>query len=885
MNSSFLPDLVHRPDGPAADEPAIVSSDGDLSYGDLWRRVDAITGSLYRSGVAPGDHVGLFFLRSADYVASLLATWLVGAVAVPVDPEFPAERVDQILSAADPRLVLHMGTTEHGDQAVTPGRWFDISSLSLGVDDAANKVPAPEWAREGAAARPALILFTSGSTGTPKGVVLHHLGLCNRLEWGHTQYSFEASDRVLHKASIAFDASIHEIFSPLVAGGTLVIAPPGLQYDSLGLVRLMQDANVTTAHFVPSMLRYVLEEPELAYCSDLRRVFCGGEALDMDRVRSFRDTLPECDLFNQYGPTETSVNATYWDCRESYDGDIAPIGRPISSVHCYVLDEDMSPVEDGRTGELWIGGIAVGVGYLGDEVQTEARYRPDPFAASAGRMYRTGDLVRRAAAGYLEFRGRLDDQVKVRGIRVEPEEVAAVLRRHPMVHDAAVVAVPDEDSGVRLVAYAVAKRRNAPVVDGLQRVQMPNGLGVATPSPDEAIFLYRQIFEQDEYSRFGVSLSDASVVVDIGANIGLFSLWAHRQAADVRLISVEPNPDALPYLRLNLELHTVQSEVVPVAVTDQVGSAELTSFPQLSYLSGLGPRQQAAADLVHSHYESTDASSGDLTENEKASLLLAAERRLQATAHVVPTTDLSGLFDQLELERVDLLKINAEGAELSILQGLRADHWHNVRQVCLEVERSSVVGAEIKAILDGAGFVVHEVNDWSVGADADVTYVYATREEDKTRIDPARTGTTSGIAETGTTLLTARALRAYIAPLLPPAMRPDQFVLLEELPRLPNGKVSRRHLPEPAPIVRSTADRSAEGGLEEQLREIWRQVLHVDAIKDDDDFLALGGHSMLALRISARVREAIGVEIAPNSCLQAPTFAEWLAVVAQQPVR
>ncbi|MET7802443.1 amino acid adenylation domain-containing protein, partial [Streptomyces decoyicus] len=724
MDSFFVPDLLHRPEPGAPEALAIVSADGELSYADMWDRIHATVGLLRGADVMPGAQVGLFFLRSAEYVTSLMAAWLVGAVAVPIDPELPAERIDAIIGAADLRLVLHGGTTAHRDQDLTPNRWRDVGNLPT-----YDGMPPSDWPREGAAGRPALILFTSGSTGTPKGVVLHHAGLHNRLEWGHIRYAFDASDRVLHKASIAFDASIHEIFSPLAAGGTLVIAPPGLQFDSLGLVRLIQDANITTAHFVPSMLRYVLEEPELAYCTDLRRVFCGGEALDMHRVRTFQATLPDCALFNQYGPTETSVNATFWDCREPYDGHIAPIGRPISGVRCHVLDENLSPVPDGRTGELWIGGVGVGVGYLADERQTEERFRPDPFSETGARMYRTGDLVRRAAPGYLEFRGRLDDQVKVRGVRVEPEEVAAVLRRNTMVHDAAVVAVPDEDSGARLIGYVAAKRPHAPVVDGLRRVQLPHGLGIATPSPDEALFLYRQIFEQDEYSRYGVRLGNDAVVVDIGANIGLFSLWAHQQADNVRLVSVEPNPDTLPYLKANLQLHGVRSEVVPVAVTDQAGSAELTSFPELSYLSGLGTqRHHAAAELVQSHYESTGVAGVNVTEEEKASLLLAAERRLQATAHVVPTIDLSSLFEQLSLEKVDLLKINAEGAELSILRGLDARHWHAVQQVCLEVERASVVGAEIKGILDGAGFSVHEVSDWSVGADADVTYMYATRE-------------------------------------------------------------------------------------------------------------------------------------------------------------
>ncbi|GIG63521.1 hypothetical protein Lfu02_78930 [Longispora fulva] len=876
MATQSLTDLLHRPDGPAADEPAIVSADGELSYRDLWRRVADTAVLLRRAGVEPADPVGLYFARSADYVTALLATLSIGAVGVPVDSEFPENRVRQVLDAVKPRVVLY---AEDGPPVPADSQsadWLDVGAVrEVGVE----WVPAPvseEWRGSVDGEHPALILFTSGSTGRPKGVRLHHAGLRNRLAWGHERYGFDATDRVLHKASIAFDASIHEIFSPLIAGGTLVIAPPGLQFDSFGLVRLIQDAAVTTAHFVPTMLRYMVDEAELEYCTDLRRVFCGGEALDMAMVRRFRSLL-SCDLFNQYGPTETSVSVTFWDCSEPFDGDIAPIGEPITGVSCHVLDGDMVPVEAGAVGELWLGGVAVGQGYLDDEAQTRERFVPDTFAVGGGRLYRTGDLVRLDPAGYLEFRGRVDDQVKVRGVRVEPEEVGAVLRQHPMVRDAAVVAVTDETDGVRLVAYVAAKRRHSPIVNGLRRTRLPNGMAVAAPSPDEALFLYRQIFEHDEYSRFGVRLGDGAVVVDVGANIGLFSLWAHHQAADVRLVAVEPNPDALAYLRTNLEAHGIDAEVVPVAITDHIGTAELTSFPELTYLSGLGSgRGEAAAELVQSHYRHTVVAGGaEVTEDERSSLLRDAERRLGSQTHVVPTTDLSNLFEQFHLTRVDLLKINTEGAELSVLRGLRPEHWSRVGQVCLEMERSSVVGPEIRRILEDAGFRVREIGDWSVGEDADVSYLYATRDSDQS---PPVPGT---MLPAPSEMLTARMVHDFTAG-LHSAMRPGRIVFVEDLPRLPNGKVSRVDLPAPPdPGPQTGAETEPDGGRDAALREIWRSALGVDAVLDDDSFVGLGGHSLVALRISARMRATLGLDVQPNSCLRAPTFADWLVATVR----
>ncbi|ARP69127.1 thioester reductase [Streptomyces pluripotens] len=870
MQPIYVPDLLRAADAVPEGTPAVLSADGELSYRDLWDQVAAVARQLRSVGVEPGDHVALYLPRSAGYVSALIAVMTIGAVAVPMDPEFPADRLVQVIAAAKPRVILR--EDDNHPAALGPAAWLAVETQCRPGD--AESLAAATWRERPAREQTAVILFTSGSTGRPKGVRLHHAGLCNRLEWGHQHYRMAQDDRVLHKASHAFDAAIHEIFSPLIAGGTLVIAPPGLQFDSLGIVRLIQEAEVTTAHFVPSVLRYVLDEDELAYCTSLRRVFCGGEALDMTLVRRFRSLLP-AELYNGYGPTETSVNATYWDCSEPYDGDIAPVGRPIGNVACHILGEDLAPVPAGETGELWISGIGVGGGYLDDDALTAERFRPDPFASNGTLMYRTGDRVRQADAGYLEFRGRIDDQVKVRGVRVEPEEVGTVIRRHPLVHDAAVVGLPDGSDGVRLVAYVAAKPVHSPLVGGLSRTELPNGLAVATPSPDEALFLYRQIFEEDEYARFGLRISTDAVIVDVGANIGLFSLWAARQADGVRVVAVEPNPDTLPYLTANLKLNGVSADLVPMAVTDRSGTATLTSFPQLSYLSGLGPdREAAAAELVQSHYRTAGAGgTGTANETELAQLRQDTERRLAAARHQVPTTDLSTIFDRFELDAVDLLKINTEGAELDVLRGLRPEHWPRVRQVCLEVERASTVGPDIRKILTNAGFSLYEIDDWNVDTTADVTYVYATRETHGT--PPAARVRE---AHKGPGLLTAREIRRHAAAHLPSAMQPSQVVFVENLPRLPNGKVAKLQLPAPPAIPAPAADTPADG-ITEQLRELWREVLSVDAVGDDDDFLSLGGHSLLALRVTARARSIVHTDATPSACLKAPTFAEWLAEV------
>ena len=427
-----LDDLIVRPIGADAHRTAVVSVAGEHDYAWLWKEIRRVQAELDAAGVRPGDRVALVLPRSAEYVVCLFAVWCAHAAAVPVDPDLPPLRQAHIIEATRPAVVL---------RAAAPGAPWPVLDTPAGTPCA-----GPDHV--------ALILFTSGSTGTPKGVVLGHAALVNRLRWGRETYGFDHTDRVLHKASSGFDASLHELFEPLMAGGCLVIAPPGTQYDSLATVRLMRSAAVTVAHFVPSVLRYVVEEDDLADCTDLRWVFCGGEPLDRELVRRFADALP-CPLVNQYGPTEAAIDVTHWDCRRAFTSAVAPLGDPVGGVRLHVLDAGQRLVPDGMPGELWIGGVALADGYLDLPELTADRFRPDPFTGS-GRMYRTGDRVVRSS-GTLEFRGRADDQVKIRGVRVEPGEVAAVLRAHGSVRDAAVVAAEREESGeLALHAYVVA---------------------------------------------------------------------------------------------------------------------------------------------------------------------------------------------------------------------------------------------------------------------------------------------------------------------------------------------------------------------------------------------------------------------------------------------
>jgi acyl-coenzyme A synthetase/AMP-(fatty) acid ligase len=298
------------------------------------------------------------------------------------------------------------------------------------------------------------VIYTSGSTGQPKGVQNEHRALVNRLTWMQQAYQLDETDAVLQKTPFSFDVSGWEFFWTLLNGAKLVIAAPSAHKDSPYLVQLIKCHQVTTVHFVPSMLGAFANTEAFEDCTSLRRLICSGEELPAGHIRAVQRKLSDCQIYNLYGPTEAAIDVTAWDCPRGFDGEVVPIGRPIANTQLYVLDQHRQPVPLGAVGEIYIGGVGVARGYLNQPQLTAQRFVADPYSAVTGaRMYRTGDLGRYRSDGNLEFLGRNDQQVKIRGFRIEPGEIEARLLAHPALREAAVIAREDAPGEKRLMAY------------------------------------------------------------------------------------------------------------------------------------------------------------------------------------------------------------------------------------------------------------------------------------------------------------------------------------------------------------------------------------------------------------------------------------------------
>ncbi|MGW3867674.1 non-ribosomal peptide synthetase, partial [Streptomyces sp. NPDC005047] len=432
---------------------AVVYGDERVSYGELDERAHRLAGVLAGRGVGPESVAAVMLERSVELVMTLLAVWKAGAAYLPVDPDHPSERLAFTLTDGRPSCVLT--TRAHAGELPA-----DLTVPVLAVDEAepagSDAAPATAGTRPVlTAGHAAYVMYTSGSTGRPKGVVVTHGGLANHLLWAQRVFGLEASDRVLHKTPFGFDASVWELWWPLMSGAALVIAAPAAHRDPAYLVELIRRKEVTAAHFVPSQLSLLVAESAAVDCTSLRMLFSGGEALTgalHQRVTSLLDV----ELHNVYGLTETTVDSTSWHGGTSEaTGGTVPIGRPVDNTRVHVLDRFLAPVPPGVAGELYVAGTGLARGYHERPGLTAERFVACPFGDSGERMYRTGDLARWTADGQLVFVGRADDQVKVRGFRVEPGEIEAVLAAHPEVARAVVIAREDTQGDERLVAYVV----------------------------------------------------------------------------------------------------------------------------------------------------------------------------------------------------------------------------------------------------------------------------------------------------------------------------------------------------------------------------------------------------------------------------------------------
>ncbi|MDQ1039021.1 amino acid adenylation domain-containing protein/non-ribosomal peptide synthase protein (TIGR01720 family)/FkbM family methyltransferase [Streptomyces sp. V3I8] len=855
----------------APEAVAVEFEDRRLSYGELNVRANRLARHLRGLGVGPGVLVALCLSRSEHLVVAVLAVLKAGGAYVPVDPASPADRVGHILIDSAPRLLVTDGALPDGlavpsvpvvDVRADADRW-----AALAEDDVTGTEVGPSDL--------AYVIYTSGSTGVPKGVMVEHHHVVRLFTSTDDQFRFDERDVWTLFHSFAFDFSVWEIWGALLHGGRLVVVPQAITRNPQDFYRLLCTSGVTVLNQTPTAFRQLVAvQAEDAEPHAVRVVVFGGEALDVASLKPWlrRPVNKNTQLVNGYGITETTVFVTFHPLTEAdVDRPVSPIGQRIADLCTYVLDRHGRPVPVGVVGELYIGGAGVTRGYLNRPELTAERFLEDPFREESGaRMYRSGDLVRLLPGGSLEYLGRNDDQVKIRGFRIELGEIEARLAEHPGIQDARVlVRAYEGEQDRRLVAYLVPAADRAPVVRELLRLErtdpeafdrtfeLPNGLTVFQRNRSETEFRYDEIFTQLRYLRNGLTIDDGDTVVDAGAGIGLFTLFAGTRSPGARIYAFEPIPPVLDPLRRNVALHGLNAKVFDCGLAAEAGEETFT----------FSRHRTAISSSV------TTAEGGPVDE--------PVDARPDSEEFTCRLRTLSEIIAEESIDRIDLLRIGVKHAGYEVLRGVRPRDWAMIRQLVIELHDVNGQLEKVMTLLKTLGYdIVCERSNRSVG-DTVLHDVYARRADDRSgRPLPGLTDTVSRQRWAGRAALLTD-VRESLRTVLPEYMLPTAHVLLEELPLTLNGKLDQKALPEP--VSKGRAHAAPRTVQERQLCDLIAEVLRVDRVGMDDNFFGLGGDSLLATRLTSRIGKTLGVNVLIRAVYEARDIAELAHTVKNAP--
>lgn len=443
---------AHRPNA-----AAILCGDRILTYAEADRRTSSLASALVAQGVGPGTIVGAMVRRSEWLPIALFGVLKADGAYLPVDPDFPAQRIHYLLQDSRvEHLIIGPGVT------VPDGFKGTVYCLpEMAPDQVTSSLPDRSSGSD-----PAYVIYTSGSTGLPKGTRVLHRSIVNQLLWMQDYFNFDSEDVFLQSTACTFDVSLFELFVWAIGGGQVAMPEPLAERDPRSLIKLVNEYRITHLHFVPSMMSaffaYLRSTAAGQELSGLKAVVCSGEALSVELVKEFRSGLGnpyEIGLYNLYGPTEAAVHASYFDCAKFEGQRLVPIGRPVWNTDLYIFDKRGKPLPKGAIGELHIGGVQVADGYLNRAELTRERFIPDPYGPfPESRLYKTGDLARFLNDGNIEYLGRNDFQIQIRGVRVEPSEIEKALTDIPAVAEAVVIALPDPAGDMQLTAYVTGER-------------------------------------------------------------------------------------------------------------------------------------------------------------------------------------------------------------------------------------------------------------------------------------------------------------------------------------------------------------------------------------------------------------------------------------------
>jgi amino acid adenylation domain-containing protein/FkbM family methyltransferase len=873
------------------DAIALVYEQHQLTYRQLNQKANQLAHYLKSLGVGPEAIVGLCVERSLQMVVGLLGVLKAGGAYLPLDHKYPQERLAFMLEDSNASLVL--GQQHLVDEL--PTAWAQILYLDSAWEEQLSSQPSHNLDIDINLNNLAYVIYTSGSTGRPKGVMVEQHSLLNLVNWHHQTYQVEQQDRATQLAAFGFDAAVWEIWPYLTCGVSLHLAEPHLPIDPEELITWLRQQQITIS-FLPTPLAEIALAQHIGQQTALRTLLTGGDCL-----QSYPKPEDNIKLHNHYGPTECSVVATaaVVPVPRETNAELPSIGRPIANTQIYVLDEQRQPVPIGVAGELYIGGAGVARGYLNRPELTAEKFITNPFNdKSESRLYRTGDLGRWRSDGQLEYIGRMDHQVKLRGFRVELGEIESAICVHSAVQQAAVVVKGEQADDKQLGAYIVPNQEHAfPILQLLHLekknllkdkllYELPNGMVISYLNKSETEFIYREIWEDQTYLKNGITIKEGDCVFDVGANIGLFTLFASKACKNISIYAFEPIPPIFEVMHINVEIYGLKAKIFEYGISSEEKIDTFTYYPYVSAMSGrfadASQEREAAKSFLLKKQELEESSSTLLS--EEIDELLLERLKNQSQQFNCQLRTISAVIEEHEIKRIDLLKIDVEKSELDVLLGIQEKDWHKIRQIVVEVHDINGHLEKISALLKKRGYQVIIEQD-ALLVDTGLHNIYARKLSKELMLSEAaekKLGDESINPTWSSSNALTSDIRCLLQKKLPEYMVPSFFVMLEQMPLTLNGKIDRKALPVSEGLELLTAKQyvAPRTPAEELLVQLWSEVLNREKIGIHDSFFELGGHSLLATQIVSRVREVFELDLPLSVLFDQSTIAELVDAMA-----
>jgi amino acid adenylation domain-containing protein/FkbM family methyltransferase len=862
----------------APDKIAIIYRDQAISYRALLERAGQVAARLRNSGIGPDTIVAIMDEHPLESITGILGILTAGSAYLPIDADYPLNRIHYML--ADSNAGALLTSKEFIAESKKINQWEgDILAFDGKID---NRFPlATHRSRLPLSTNClAYVIYTSGTTGRPKGVAVEHASAVNTILSRKEKYDLNSQITALQLFSYAFDGFVTSFFSPMAVNGQVVLMHT---IDILDIEKILQTlSRHKVSHFicVPLLFQAILEMMKENEGFSLQVVTLAGDTVSPKIFELKEIKGKTIEIAQEYGVTEAAVMSTILRHQEKKNHTC--IGTPIHNTKLYIVNtmKQLQPI--GVPGEILIGGKGVARGYINRPELTALRFNANPFE-NGQRLYCSGDLAQWRPDGNIEFLGRIDHQIKTRGFRVELNEIENQILQFPAVNETVVVAQTNNSSDKQLTAYVVPDRREARLVinllektaredNGHTLLELPNDMIIFHLNRSETYLMYNDIFEANAYLRHGIHISPGDCIFDVGANIGMFSLFVDSICKGVEIYAFEPLEPLARLLELNLSLYDVNAKVCQYGAASREGDETFTYYSNNSILSGrfsnLEEQIDYLGDYIEQHQISED--SKDILSKEQVNRML--EERLACEKFRCPLKTLSQVIKEYNIEIINLLKITAEKSELDILDGIDGTDWPKIRQLIVQVHDVDGSLGKQKKFLTQRGFRITVEKD-PVLQEAPLYNIFAVIPTGQPGTYHEKPLQNPEYWNSPDRLLSR--LRTFLGEKLPDYMIPSFFVLMEKLPLTPAGKVDRNALP---PLETGMKERyiPPRDEIEAALQEIWAEVLEIEKehIGIDNDFFELGGHSLKVTPMVSKVRDLLGVTLSFTEIFKTPLIKD-----------